>query len=237
MAIINMKADGEDRKERDAAPNWDHPAPQGGPGDPASCGILFFGDDCATRGGKGGDGAPGVAGADGEHGGHAGTLQIEANSFDVIIALSAKGGRGGRGGRGGNGQEGGRGGKGGDGEDCEFGGKGGDGGHGGNAGPGGHGGNGGNGGVIVLMARDFTGRPSDLLMDVSGGAPGGEGEAGMPGEGGKPGDDGPESGGAKSSDCDRRAALPGPPGGSVPQDPNRSGASGQSGVATRRLIS
>lgn len=232
---INIKANGEDRKDREPAPAFSGPAVGGGRGDDASCG--FFDDDCATRGGVGGRGADGASGADGEHGAHAGTIQIEAQTFDVLLAISAKGGRGGRGGRGGDGQKGGPGGIGGAGEDCEDGGRGGDGGAGGNAGHGGSGGNGGDGGVIVLIARDLTNTGIEPFMDVSGGAPGGEGDAGLAGQGGDPGPDAPGTGVfSPSSDCDRRPPNPGAPGNSVPPDPNRSGLPGNRGVATRRVV-
>jgi hypothetical protein len=87
------------------------------------------------------------------------------------------------------------------------------------------------------MANDFTNKPDDVFMDVSGGSPGGEGQAGMPGEGGDPGNNGPSTGVfSPSSDCDRTLPKQGPPGNAVNPDPNRSGEPGRVGVASRRLV-
>jgi hypothetical protein len=47
------------------------------------------------------------AGGPGGPGGHAGVIHIEANAFDILLALSAKGGNGGNGGDGGPGGNGG----------------------------------------------------------------------------------------------------------------------------------
>jgi hypothetical protein len=235
MAILNIIANGRDGVERGPAPDFGGPSWQGATGNDASCG--FFDDDCAGRGGGGGIGAPGTHGASGEPGGHAGTLIIEANSFDVLIALSARGGHGGKGGHGGRGQQGGKGGTGGAGEDCEEGGTGGNGGPGGDGGLGGAGGPGGNGGIITLLARDFTNNQTTPFMDASGGDGGAEGEPGEVGMGGPPGDAGPSTGYfTTSSDCDRTLPHAGPPGNRPVPNPERNGPRGNPGVATRRLV-
>lgn len=235
MAIFNIVADGRTGADAPSAPNPAGPAPEGTLGQDANC--MFFGDDCAARGGPGVNGGSGTEGGQGGPGGHAGVLQLEVNTFDVIIALSAKGGHGGAGGRGGNGQQGGKGGRGGDGEECEFGGKGGNGGNGGVGGIGGRGGDGGNGGIITVIARDFTSDGVAPLMDVSGGGGGRAGDTGEVGQGGPAGDDGPSPGSFDpSGDCDRHPAKPGDPGGN-PVPANRgNGFSGPRGVASRRLV-
>jgi len=232
--IINIIADGRNADAAPAAPNFPGPAGTGYHGEDANCG--FFDDDCAQRGGVGLNGAPGTEGGPGGPGGHAGVIQIEANTFDILLALSAKGGKGGDGGRGGAGQDGGKGGSGGAGEDCEYGGMGGDGGPGGTAGVGGPGGPGGNGGIITLIARDFINDGVTPFMDVSGGAGGRGGDPGAVGQGGWPGDAGPSTGYFDpSSDCDRRTPIGGVPGITPFPATRGNGPDGARGIASRRL--
>lgn len=202
----NINADGAPGGAGGTGFNQDNPAGTGVGGHDANC--NFWDDDCAQVGGRGGNGVQGGHGGPGGPGAHGGAIDIEVQSFSMLITLSARGGAGGPGGRGGRGQDGGKGGRGGDGEDCEFGRHGGSGGNGGNAGVGGEGGRGGNGGVIVVRTRNIAdGNQSSI--DISAGVGGRGGDPGNPGNGGAPGNDGSTTGSfSASSDCEGMGPVP-----------------------------
>jgi len=232
----NIVADGADGKDGGGGFSYTSPAGAGIKGNDANCNWID--DDCAQVGGPGGPGVQGGEGGPGGPGGHGGTLDIEVESFSVLITLSAKGGAGGNGGAGGKGQDGGKGGSGGNGNDCELGRHGGNGGPGGNGGVGGQGGPGGNGGTISIRAHHFEdgGQPP---ANASAGAGGRGGDPGTPGQPGAPGDDGATTGVfSTSSDCEDMGPVPqwGAPG-VIPSPATRgNGPSGKLGVAVAHQI-
>lgn len=227
----NIIADGAAGPNGGQGFDFNNAAGTGINGNNANCNWID--DDCAQVGGPGGPGVQGGQGGPGGPGAHGGTIDIEVNSFSVLITLSAKGGTGGKGGKGGKGQDGGKGGKGGNGEDCELGRHGGNGGPGGNGGVGGLGGQGGNGGTIVVRARNVAdGNQASMRVDAGGGGQGGD--PGAPGQPGAPGDDGSTTGVfSTSSDCENMGPVPqwGAPG-TNPSPPSLgNGPNGSQGTA------
>lgn len=228
----NIIADGQAGQNGGQGFDFSTAAGNGINGNNANCNWID--DDCAQTGGPGGPGVQGGEGGPGGPGAHGGVIEVEVNTFDATLILSAAGGKGGDGGKGGKGQDGGKGGRGGNGEDCELGRHGGNGGRGGNGGVGGPGGNGGNGGTIIVKAKSFLLNILTPQVNVSGGAGGRGGDPGAAGQPGAPGDDGSTTGVfSTSSDCENMGPVPswgGP--GDNPTPPSRgNGGSGNQGLA------
>ncbi|WP_285849095.1 hypothetical protein [Bacillus cereus] len=181
-------ANGSEGANGDQGFDFNVPAGIGINGQDANC--SFWGDDCAQVGGPGGPGVQGGEGGPGGPGGNAGTIDIEVNTFSILVQLKAIGGKGGDGGRGGKGQDGGKGGRGGNGDDCEL------------------GRHGGNGGTISVRAKNFAdGNTPQIDVSEGGGGRGGDpGTSGLPGA---PGDDGTTSGWfVTSNDCEDMGPVP-----------------------------